>query len=74
MKRKPRETAASPISRGKDAVAEQETVVGIPPVAVVEPVDVGVPPAIVAVDVENRDALCRVPSVPLPLEYSPGCI
>ena len=54
----------------KQAVAEHETVLGIPPVAIVELVDVGVPPAVIAVDVENRDALCHAPSVPPPLEYS----
>ena len=62
--------AASPISRGKKTVAEQETILGIPPVVVVEPVDVGVPPVVIAVDVENRDALCHAPSMPLPFEYT----
>src|SRR3990167_1726353 len=41
-------------------VAEQETVVGIPPVAADEPADAGVPAATAAVDVENRDATVRV--------------
>ena len=56
--------------RRKETVAEDETVLGIPPVAVVEPVDVGIPPVVVEVDVENRDALCHAPSIPPPLEYS----
>lgn len=60
--------------RRKEAVAEQEAVLGVPPVAVVEPVDVAVPLAAIAVDVENRDALCHAPSMPLPFEYSRGCI
>ena len=41
-------------------VAEQETVLGEPPVVAVEPVDDAEPPATEAVDVENRDAAVRV--------------
>ncbi len=51
-------------------MAEDDTVLGIPPVVVVEPVDVGVPPAVIAVDVENQDALCHAPSISPPFEYS----
>ena len=62
--------------REKQQFREDEAmpVVTVPGVVVGQPVDVGVPPAIVAVDVENRDALCRAPSVPPPFEYSRGCI
>lgn len=47
-----------------------ESVVPIPPVVV--RVDVHL--ALVAVAVEDRVALCEIFSVPLPIEYSPGCI
>ena len=51
-------------------MAKEEPVVGVPLVVVVEPVDVGVPLAvIVAVGVER---LYLAPSVTLPIEYSSG--
>jgi hypothetical protein len=52
----------------EERVAEQETIVGVPPIVVAEPVDVGVPPAVIPVEVENRDAMCRTPSMPPPFE------
>ena len=54
-------------SRGKREkvrrVADEEPIVGVPAIAVVEPVDVRVPLAPVAIDVADRDASCAAPSV-----------
>ncbi len=38
-------------------------IVGVPDIAVVERVDVRVPITIIAIDIANRDALCRAPSM-----------
>lgn len=54
------------------SIADEQAILGIPPIVVVEPIDVGPPLSIVAIDVEHRDALYRAPSVSPPLEFSQG--
>jgi len=44
-------------------VTDKEPIVGVPAVAVAEPVEVRVPIAPIAVDVTNRDASCVAPSI-----------
>ena len=44
-------------------VSDEEPIVGVPAIVVVEPVDVRVPIALIAIDVANRDATCRAPSL-----------
>ncbi|MES2668773.1 MAG: hypothetical protein V4644_03750 [Patescibacteria group bacterium] len=59
----------SRVTREKEKlVSDHETIASIPAIAVGELIDVRVPLTIIAIDVGDRDALCRVPSVPLPVE------
>lgn len=57
-------------------VSDHEAIASIPAIAVGEVVDVRVPLTIIviAIHVGDRDALCRVPSIPLPVDCSPDCI
>ena len=55
-------------SRGRERekvrpVSDEETIVGVPAIAVAERVDVRVPIALIAIDVANRDAMCAAPSM-----------
>jgi hypothetical protein len=49
------------------------TVLGIPQIGVLEPIDVGIEPA-VGIHVHVGDEICIKPSLPPPLEFSWGCI
>ena len=57
-------------------VSDEDAIVGVPAIAVVEPVDVRIPARIVAIQVRDRDAMCAAPSMtpfqngPLSLECS----
>ena len=65
-------TKTPAINGRKQIVSDEEAIASIPPVVVVEPVDVDVPAIRVPVDVRNKYVLCEKSSMPLPIEYSPG--
>ena len=57
-------------SRRKQIVSGKEAIACVPPVVVVELVDVHVPAIRVQVDVRNKYVLCKKPSIAQLIEYS----